>query len=504
MNSYTVAELNNIIKKAINVEFKNKSVTVTGEVSNLKISGTHSYLTLKDDTNSISVVFWNSKLNNKHGDNVEIICKLNYYAKSGYINLIGSAIQIIGIGSLHAEYEKIKKDYEKKGYFNNKKDLPDSVKRVGIITSETGAALQDFLYVLKKNEFSGNVYIYDCIVQGDKCPGSVASGIKFFNSPFYLQKLNNNISQESKQNNKKTGTPALMPKNLCSSDEMSEDPFEILSYIDIDKSKTHNKYDDVNEAEARAEAGAEARTEAGADAGAGVEVEVDVIVVTRGGGSFEDLMGFSHPKVIEAIHRSKKYCISAVGHEVDSMLSDYVAQYRAPTPSLAGEAVCSVNINKKRDLQQYEKEVLGIRHTALQELFRFKNALKKLMDVTIDPAKKLNSILGTILHTSTTHINSKLSSYKLRLNQINQSLNNNNITKLLECGFIIMTDINGIIVKNVDNIFNKDVMLTHHTGRYKVKVTRIENNNTDMVKRKRTNSKKNIMSKISINKLPIR
>ena len=166
MDTYTVTELNDAIKKAISIKFKKMLITVTGEISNIKNSGKHTFLTLKDDNTQINVAFWGSSLNNKNGDNVEISGSIELYAKTGNINLIGTTIKIIGIGSLHTEYERIRENYEKKGYFNNKKPLPTSVKRIGIVTSEGGAALQDLLYVLEKNEFSGDICIYDCRLEG--------------------------------------------------------------------------------------------------------------------------------------------------------------------------------------------------------------------------------------------------------------------------------------------------------------------------------------------------
>lgn len=114
MTSYTVSEINDIVKKTIQTEFKNKIITVTGEISNVKPSGRHTYLTLKDDNASISVIFWGTQLNNEHGDNVEITGKIELYTKTGNVNIIGNEIKIIGVGSLHTEYEKIKNDYEKK------------------------------------------------------------------------------------------------------------------------------------------------------------------------------------------------------------------------------------------------------------------------------------------------------------------------------------------------------------------------------------------------------
>ncbi|VBB17833.1 exodeoxyribonuclease VII large subunit [Yasminevirus sp. GU-2018] len=492
MSSYTVTELNDIIKKAVHIEFKNKPVTVTGEVSNVRSAGKHTYLTLKDNDTSISVAFWGSQLTNKQGDNVEITGKIDYYVKSGYVNLIGTTIKNTGVGTVHAEFEKIKSDYEKKGYFNNKKPLPTSIKRVGVVTSMGGAALQDFLYVLKKGSFSGEVYIYDCIAQGSRCPASVAAGVKFFNSPFYptdeLSSQDNDTVLESSHGESFGSSSKKGIKDDLSDDENedvdddeSEDPFEISAKTQKElekqntvieskqKPKKLNLYDNDKD-----------------------EIEVDLIVVTRGGGSFEDLMGFSHPKVIDAIYASNKYVISAVGHEIDSMLSDYVAHYRAPTPSIAGEVVCSINNNNQRIVQRYEKEVLALKHQMLQDLFRFKRTIKGMMADVVDPTEKLNNTLNTALHTTTTHIATKLTSLRQRLMRLKESLNTNDVTKLLECGFVILTTPKGDIVKDVEKIFDKEIILTHNAGRYKVQITQLDDTHEEKnepQKKRRTTKK---------------
>lgn len=479
MNSYTVSEINDVIKKALQIEFKNKMVTVTGEISNVKVSGRHTYLTLKDDNTSIQVLFWGSQLDNTHGDNVEITGRIEHYVKNGNVNLIGNAIKSIGIGSLHSEYEKIKNSYDQKGYFNNRKPLPLSVKKIGVVTSEGGAALQDFIYVLEKNSFSGDVYVYDCIVQGNRCPTSVAAGIKFFNSPFFVDVPNNNVSDVDLRYDKeielasnstsknKSKSKKQLKHDSSDSNTNSSDEFDPFATSDTYKTKIKtNRF--MNDSD---------------------EIEVDIIIVTRGGGSFEDLMGFSHPKVIDAVYNSKKYTISAVGHEIDNMLSDYVANYRAPTPSIAGEVISNINDDNRKKLIQLEHKALEIKHTMLQELFRFKHNLKRLVSGMVDPTKKIEMTLNTTFIRSTTHIKEKLIAYQRKIRNIRELLNENNVTKILEGGFIILTDTKGDIIKNMDDVFNNDtiITLTHTTGQYEVLI-----------------KKKDDITKIPIKDIPIK
>jgi exodeoxyribonuclease VII large subunit len=404
MNTYTVTELNDLIRQTIDDEFRNKLFTVSGEISNCKNGGNHTYLTLKEDTNTISVAFWNEHLDNKNGEHVEIIGKISYYTKSGYMNIIGKSINIIGVGNLHNEYEQLRKKYEKKGYFNNKKPLPNTVKNIGIVTSEGGAALQDFIYVLKKNKFSGKIFIYDCNVQGIKCAQTVAAGINYFNN--------------------------------CDSDSDS----------DSDSDTNNDKNDDKDD-----------------------KIDVDIIVVTRGGGSFEDLMGFSHPHVIEAIYNSKKYIVSAVGHEVDNMLSDYVANYRAPTPSIAGEVISSINNNKLQKINDIKNKILNTKHDILQSLYRYKKNINQINNSIEDPINIIDTKINDIYTKAKHHVQNKLMMYANKIKNAKEILESNDINKLLNCGFVIMTDKNNNIITSIDKILNKNVYMIHSSGTYEIK-----------------------------------
>ncbi len=432
MDSYTVSELNEVIKKAIQSEFKNKSITVSGEISNLKKSGKHSFLTLKDDNSTLSVAFWSHSLNNEHGDHVEITGKLDYYTKTSNINLIGSTIKIIGIGSLHTQYEKLRNEYEKKGYFNNKKSLPSTVKNIGVVTAMGGAALQDFVYVLKKNYFSGNVYVYDCSVQGIKCPASVSAGIKFFNSRFYVSTNLSESEESDEQLSDSNFDPFVIP-SLTNSNNQSE-------------SQCNNKYSNA------------------------FEVEVDIIVITRGGGSFEDLMGFSNPKIIECIYTSKKYTISAVGHEIDNMLSDFVANYRAPTPSVAGEVIVSINNNNKLKFDKLKNDLINIKHNIIQSLYKYRDYLKYIENSIENPAQTLDIKLNSLYNNALSHCQDYLSVYLKKINSIKNSLASNDTNSMLKHGFLVLTNKKGNIITSAEDIFDKNINMIHISGKYEVKI----------------------------------
>jgi exonuclease VII large subunit len=471
MTSYTVTEINDLIKESLNDRFKYQQITVTGEVSNVKHSGKHSFFTLKDNSTQLSVAFWGNNIDNRHGDNVEVVGKIEFYTKNGNINFIGSSIKITGIGSLHTEYEKIKSEYDKKGYFNNKKPLPESVKRIGIVTSEGGAALQDFLYVLEQNKFDGDVYIYDCIVQGNKCPGSVSAGIKFFNSSFYStfndnQDNQNDQDDQNDQENQNDKGEKMHDDDVNDDDDDDYDPFLIVpenNHPNIQVKR--NTYNDDSD-----------------------EVEVDLIVVTRGGGSFEDLMGFSHPKIIEAMYASKKYIISAVGHEIDTMLSDYVANYRAPTPSIAGEVVCGINNNSKRQMIELENLVKNVKHEMLQTLYKYKKTLKRIESSIEDPTKQLVTRLNTIESMVKYHIKTKLSAYESRIGHIKEIVESNDIIKVLDHGFVLFVDKKDDIITSINDVVGKEVKMIHHSGRYDITIKKTNDEGIVETKKNKKNS----------------
>ena len=367
MNEYTVSELTLNIKCILETKF-NSPIKIIGELSSVKNSNNNIYITLKDEKSSISVIFW--KHNNftfNKGDQVEITCKLSYYTKSGYINLIGQNIQFVGIGKLYEEYQQNFKNFENLGYFNNKNPLPNNVSKIGILTAKDGAALQDILYVLNKNNYTGEIYIYNCYVQGIKCPSSIIYGIEYFET----------------------------------------------------------------------------------------ENNVDILLLTRGGGSFEDLIGFSDPKVIEKIHSCSCYIMSAVGHEVDNMISDYVSNYRAPTPSIAAEVI-STKYNEKivyleeidnfivqnmyRDLTNIQEKKIYL-NTIKEKIPNLTNIIKiKNDDISLIDTECYN-ILKNILNT----LDNTIMEYKYKLK-------NNEHESILNKGYILLLNENGKIINSENKI----------------------------------------------------
>ena len=352
---YTVVEINNVISQTISIILDN-SVEIIGEISNFKISGGNLYATLKDEESSISVVMWKVKsLNIQNGDKVKISGRIKGYPRGGSYNLVASAIDKQGIGELHQIYEQTKDKYNTLGYYDNKNPLPNKIINVGIVTSVDGAALQDILYVLKKNNFGGNVWIRNCIAQGDNCPLSVASGIQYF----------------------------------------------------IDRQ---------------------------------YELPLDVLLIARGGGSFEDLMGFSDPLVLESLYLLKQsyqnnICsISAIGHEIDFMLSDYVADIRSPTPSIAGEILSTYWISINKQINDYSNEAVQIKSN-------IESRINFLADELLNIKENIKSKLT-----------SSINDFKHKMEKINIQAENLDMQLALEKGFCLMVNDEGDIINSIGQI----------------------------------------------------
>ncbi|AYV77023.1 MAG: exodeoxyribonuclease VII large subunit [Barrevirus sp.] len=312
----TVSELTGLIKDLIQNTFNGIQLSVIGEISNFKLSKNNAFFTLKDEGASINIVFWNyqSKYNSKKSDDIKdgkkvrVSGQITLFAKSGSYNLTCHSIDIIGTGDLYTQYNELKTKYELLGYFDDtkKKKLPSNIGSVGIITAQDGAALQDFLYVIKKNGFKGKIYIKNCLVQGSNCPTSVSEAI-----------------------------------------------------YELDQMK------------------------------------LDVIIVCRGGGSFEDLFGFSSEEVVEAIHSAKTCTISAIGHEVDFMISDFVADLRAPTPSIAASLI-SVKTDTTLDSEEIENLVESIKTDISRKIDVCHNTLLNYKLLLKSPVNIIDKVLQDI------------------------------------------------------------------------------------------------------------
>jgi exodeoxyribonuclease VII large subunit len=367
---YTVTEVNTLVKEALGSLFED-SITVIGEASNVKISNGNLFLTLKDANSCISVISWSyTKLKYKEkpveikdGDKLVVTGKITTYIKNSNYSLIASKIELAEgeqKGELHLQYEKIRKEYEEKGYFDDtmKMKFPSSINKLGIVSSN-GAAIEDVMYVLKKNNFKGKIIFKSCTVQGTTCPDSVVAGVKI-----------------------------------------------LQNWKDEDGSR------------------------------------LDLILITRGGGSFEDLMGFSHRKVLNCIIDCDIFTISAIGHEIDFMLSDFAADMRCPTPSIAAEHISGHQKTQLDILEKYDLHFKSMTsHYLINSIQNLKHKNEILLSKLTDPNKTIDEAINNLDSTKKAICNAMtkyISLYKLQLSSLNTELSKFDVSKIMEQGYSIV------------------------------------------------------------------
>jgi exodeoxyribonuclease VII large subunit len=300
----TVSELTQEIKDILEEKFSD--VWVEGEISNLRIPPSrHIYFTLKDDYSQVRAVLFRMQARTLRfvpEDGLHVVCKgrVSLYEKRGDYQLILESVEPKGIGALQLAFLQLKEKLEKEGLFDpaQKKPIPMVPRRIGIITSPTGAVIQDMLHILERRFENLHITLYPVRVQGEGASSEIAEAIDYF-----------------------------------------------------------NKW-----------------------------MKVDVIIVGRGGGSIEDLWAFNEEPVARAIYHSKIPIISAVGHETDYTIADFVADLRAPTPSAAAELV----VRDKREIGNTLHYLEGrLESYILQTLQGYRTHLSHLRKIFKEPGKKV-------------------------------------------------------------------------------------------------------------------
>ena len=266
-----VSDLTRDIKSILEGQFD--QVWVQGEVSNLRAqSSGHIYFSLKDSNSQLPCVLFardaaNQSFDLEDGMEVLLLGAISVYQPHGRYQLITKIAIKSGEGRLQLQYEKIKRQLAGEGLFDSscKQALPILPQKIGVITSPTGAAVRDFIKILKRRNFFGEITILPARVQGKEAPLELVKMLK---------------------------------------SEMVQD------------------------------------------------CKFDLVVLTRGGGSIEDLWAFNDETVVRAVSSCPVPTISAVGHEIDTVLSDYAADIRAETPSGAAELISSMQLETTRRTQK--------------------------------------------------------------------------------------------------------------------------------------------------------
>jgi exodeoxyribonuclease VII large subunit len=415
---YSVSEITSEIKNLLIRNFGMEPFWIKGEISNYKgrNSQGHIYFRLKDEKSLINAAFF-SYANKRmlfeleEGMQVFVSGKIGLYEPHGSYQIIVEEIRPAGLGELYARFLQLKKKLEAEGLFDpdRKKKIPELPEIIGIITSPTGAAVQDMIRIIKNRLPSTSIIIFPVRVQGEDAK------------------------------------------------------FDIEAALELANRK---------------------------------EFEIDVIILGRGGGSIEELWAFNEEIVARAISESKIPVISAVGHETDFTISDFVADLRAATPSNAAELV----VPEKRELRHrigtmvesifyqlnerigiYSERIKGIlRSAALHDPMNIlrtrQQRLSELTDIASNALKlKTERSLrrfSTLKETFLSRTRLLLKSQEIRIKSLDSTLTALSPLAVLGRGYAIARKSSGKIIKSYKDVeVGQDLSLTLHEGTVRTKVT---------------------------------
>lgn len=396
----SVANVNAYIKQMMDRDFILKNLWVEGEVSNYKAhSSGHLYFTLKDSTSAISCVMFRSYVAGlsrplKNGMKLMVGGSVSVYERSGQYQIYVREVREDGVGRLYQAYEALKKQLAEEGLFDEgrKRSLPMYARQVGIITSDTGAAIRDIVQVAHRRNPYVQLTLYPSLVQGPGAKENIIKGLKYFNE-------------------------ATAP--------------------------------------------------------------VDVIILGRGGGSIEDLWPFNEEIVARAIAASKIPVISAVGHETDFTIADYVADYRAPTPSAASELAVYDHDQMVRSLRHYEErlrqwldyQVVG-RKKRLSEL-----TLRLKHQHPLEKFERKYQYIAELEDRLNLHMTRLLKDKRQSLDLLSARLKGHSPYEKLHNGFAYISDNDAEKIGSVTGLKPGDSFsVTMHDGQVKASVTEIIKN----------------------------
>ena len=378
MNVITVSQVNRYIKALLDESGPLRNIYISGEISNFKhyYSSGHMYFTLKDENSQLKAVMFSSnasRLKFMPDNGMKVICsgRISVYEKSGEYQLYVDDMQPDGVGALNLAFEQLKEKLFKEGVCDEelKKPLPQFPKKIGVATSDIGAAVEDIKNITGRRYPLAEIVIAPTIVQGASAPADIVKSIG------------------------------------------------ILDSID----------------------------------------DVDVIIVGRGGGSIEDLWAFNTEEVARAVIACKTPIVSAVGHETDFTICDFVADLRAPTPSAAAELVCpDINI-LANELSLLKNSLVNYINIVIDDNMQYVSDLShspvlENYDSVIGSYKENVDVLETRLKDSLSYI---IENKSLKLSALAGKLNALSPLAVLARGYSVAQH-NNRVIKSVSDIKEND------------------------------------------------
>ena len=374
MNPFSITQFNEYVSKKLNGDPNLKNLPLIGEVSGVSTSGGHMYFSLKDENSVLRTVIWRSNISRintsliKNGSKIVVLGDISAYARGGNYSFSIRMVESFGEGDLAKEYNRVKKLLESEGLFSreHKKPIPKFARRIGVITSDTGAAIEDIKKIITSKNDYADIIIFPTLVQGIGSPASIIKSIE----------TANNYSKSVKR--------------------------------------------------------------------------IDVLIIGRGGGSAEDLAAFNDEGVARAIFASEIPTISAVGHESDVSISDWVADARAETPTAAADMAAINTFELKEQIARNEQE--------LKKSIAYKIKMER-NNIKIQREHLIHAMSG------------KIREMKLNIDKAVITLKENNPTNVLNKGYALVTK-NDKVVSGMSNIALDEIYtITMADGSFEAKTT---------------------------------
>jgi exodeoxyribonuclease VII large subunit len=367
---FSVKEINRLVRELLEQSFP--SFWISGEISNfISASSGHWYFSLKDDEAQVRCTMFKNKNMAadwvpKNGEKIEAKCFIGLYEARGEYQLNIELIRHAGAGLLSEAFNQLKEKLLKEGLFepSRKKPIPQFPKSIGVITSPTGAAIEDILITLKRRSPHIPIVIYPSLVQGKEAPSAIVKAIETAN----------------------------------------------------------------------------------------IRMECDVLILARGGGSIEDLWAFNEEIVARAIVASKIPTITGVGHETDTTIADFVSDLRAPTPTGAAELVTSHSVELIKTIQTYKNQLNKMMVSVIRELMQKIDYLEKRLISPRQQIQRQKEQIHQYIQRINQNMKNILIQYRLNIDKLKLNLDHLSPHAVLSRGYSIITNIDGQIVNNINQL----------------------------------------------------